>query len=147
MAAAALSPSSSTASTATALSTSSPISALASNFSTSSASLPPASLPADVSANESPAHASVPDEAESGHAPVADDDDPDVAWLNINELSGSESEEFSKCLNTCVERWKAAGPEARKKMFALFAVSGIFLTVCRHGHVVIMCDMIRSGEL
>ncbi|KAJ7759688.1 hypothetical protein B0H14DRAFT_2404071 [Mycena olivaceomarginata] len=85
--------------------------------------------------------------AESGYAPVADDDDPDVAWLNINELSGSESEEFSKCLNTCVERWKAAGPEARKKMFALFAVSGIFLTVCRHGHVVIMCDMIRSGEL
>ncbi|KAJ7759684.1 hypothetical protein B0H14DRAFT_2634389 [Mycena olivaceomarginata] len=107
MAAAALSPSSSTASTATALSTSSPISALASNFSTSSASLPPASLPADVSANESPAHASVPDEAESGYAPVADDDDPDVAWLNINELSG----------------------------------------ICRHGHVVIMCDMIRSGEL
>ncbi|KAJ6521710.1 hypothetical protein B0H19DRAFT_973878 [Mycena capillaripes] len=80
--------------------------------------------------------------------PVAvDNDDPDVAWLNVNELSGGESEEFTKCLNTCVERWKAAGPESRKKMFALFAVSGIFLTVCRHGHVVVMCDMIRSGEL
>ncbi|KAJ7853298.1 hypothetical protein B0H14DRAFT_2354415, partial [Mycena olivaceomarginata] len=75
------------------------------------------------------------------------DEDGDVAWLNVNELSGTESEELAKCLNTCVERWKAAGPEARKKMFALFAVSGIFLTVCRHGHVVIMCDMIRSGEL
>ncbi|KAJ7734413.1 hypothetical protein B0H16DRAFT_1225125, partial [Mycena metata] len=34
-----------------------------------------------------------------------------------------------------------------KKMFALFAVAGIFLVVCRHGHVVVMCDMIRSGEL
>ncbi|KAJ6544858.1 hypothetical protein DFH09DRAFT_928192 [Mycena vulgaris] len=32
-------------------------------------------------------------------------------------------------------------------MFALFAVAGIFIAVCRHGHVLIMCDMIRSGEL
>jgi hypothetical protein len=32
-------------------------------------------------------------------------------------------------------------------MFELFAVAGIFLVVCRHGHVVVMCDMIRSGEL
>ncbi|KAJ7808508.1 hypothetical protein B0H14DRAFT_2380526 [Mycena olivaceomarginata] len=85
--------------------------------------------------------------ANSQKPPVSNDDDPDVAWLNVNELSGGESEELAKCLNTCVERWKAAGPEARKKMFALFAVSGIFLTVCRHGHVVVMCDMVRSGEL
>ncbi len=47
----------------------------------------------------------------------------------------------------CVERWRNAGPEARKKMFALFAVSGIFVGLCRHGHILIMCDMIRSGEL
>ncbi|KAJ7705037.1 hypothetical protein B0H17DRAFT_1156954 [Mycena rosella] len=73
--------------------------------------------------------------------------DGNVAWLNVNELSGAEAEELAKCLDTCVERWKAAGPEARKKMFALLAISGIFLTVCRHGHVVVMCDMIRSGEL
>jgi hypothetical protein len=32
-------------------------------------------------------------------------------------------------------------------MFALFAVAGIFLAVCRHGHVLVICDMIRSGEL
>ncbi|KAJ7279762.1 hypothetical protein C8J57DRAFT_1434098 [Mycena rebaudengoi] len=75
------------------------------------------------------------------------DDDGDIAWLNVNELSAADTEELAKCLDTCVERWKAAGLEARKKMFTLFAVAGIFLTVCRHGHVVIMCDMIRSGEL
>ncbi|KAJ7843840.1 hypothetical protein B0H13DRAFT_2239265 [Mycena leptocephala] len=75
------------------------------------------------------------------------DDDGDVAWLNVNKLNAEESDELAKCLDTCVERWKAAGPDGRKKMFALFAISGIFLTVCRHGHVVVMCDMIRSGEL
>ena len=50
-------------------------------------------------------------------------------------------------MDTCVDRWRNAGPEARKKMFALFAVAGIFLAVCRHGHVLVICDMIHSGEL
>ncbi|PIL35238.1 hypothetical protein GSI_03028 [Ganoderma sinense ZZ0214-1] len=49
--------------------------------------------------------------------------------------------------SVCEERWRNAGPEARKKMFALFAVSGVFVCLCRHGHVLVMCDMIRSGEL
>jgi hypothetical protein len=62
-------------------------------------------------------------------------------------MSQNDADELRKCVNACVERWKAAGPEARKKMFALFAISGIFLSVCRHGHVLVMCDMIRSGEL
>ncbi|KAF8210732.1 hypothetical protein K438DRAFT_1492987, partial [Mycena galopus ATCC 62051] len=34
-----------------------------------------------------------------------------------------------------------------KKMYALFAIAGIFIAVCRHGHVLVICDMIRSGEL
>ncbi|KAJ6456851.1 hypothetical protein C8R45DRAFT_1110650 [Mycena sanguinolenta] len=74
-------------------------------------------------------------------------DDGDVAWLNVNELNPDDAGELQKCVNTCVERWKAAGPEARKKMFALFAIAGIFISVCCHGHVLVMCDMIRSGEL
>jgi hypothetical protein len=32
-------------------------------------------------------------------------------------------------------------------MFDLFAVAGIFLCGCRHGHMILICDMIRSGEL
>ncbi|KAJ7215075.1 hypothetical protein GGX14DRAFT_610221 [Mycena pura] len=63
------------------------------------------------------------------------------------DLNGEESDELERCINTCVDRWRNAGPEARKKMFALFAISGIFLAVCRHGHVLAICDMIRSGEL
>ena len=74
--------------------------------------------------------------------PEADVDSEDVAWLNVAEI-----DELAQCVNTCVERWRNAGPEARKKMFALFAVAGIFLAVCRHGHVLAICDMIRSGEL
>ncbi|KAJ7936673.1 hypothetical protein B0H13DRAFT_1589410 [Mycena leptocephala] len=84
--------------------------------------------------------------------PAATDDaspdaDGDFAWLNVNELNPDDVDSLQKCVNTCVERWKAAGPEAWKKMFALFAISGIFISVCRHGHVLVMCDMIRSVEL
>ena len=66
----------------------------------------------------------------------------ETAWLNV-----TEHDDLAKCLDTCVDRWRNAGPEARKKMFALFAVAGIFLAVCQHGHVLVICDMIRSGEL
>ncbi|KAJ7697393.1 hypothetical protein B0H17DRAFT_928404 [Mycena rosella] len=84
---------------------------------------------------------------DTGPTLPAHDDDGDTAWLNVNELNSAETDELATSVNTCVERWKAAGPEARKKMFALFAIAGVFLTVCRHGHVIVMCDMIRSGEL
>jgi len=44
--------------------------------------------------------------------------------------------------------WHSAGPEARKKMFALFAIAGIFIVVfVHHGHLLVICDMIHSGEL
>ncbi|KAL0063013.1 hypothetical protein AAF712_010144 [Marasmius tenuissimus] len=66
----------------------------------------------------------------------------EVAWLDINEVEGLE-----ECADTCVERWKAAGPDANKRMYSFFAISGIFLSVCRHGHVLVICDMRRSGEL
>ena len=101
--------------------------------SATSAPLPVSNTPVDL----------VPDPADPMDAlPEADIDSEDVAWLNITEI-----DELAQCVNTCVERWRNAGPEARKKMFALFAVAGIFLAVCRHGHVLAICDMIRSGEL
>ena len=68
--------------------------------------------------------------------------DDDIAWLNI-----TENGELQKITDVCVERWRSASPESRKKMFVLFAVSGIFIAVCRHGHLLVICDMIRSGEL
>ncbi|KAF8142395.1 hypothetical protein K438DRAFT_2113734 [Mycena galopus ATCC 62051] len=90
---------------------------------------------------------SIPEVQPVSEVPDSDTDgNNDVAWLNELEL-GADAEQLKATIDTCVERWKAAGPEGRKKMFALFAISGIFVSVCRHGHVLVMCDMIRSGEL
>ncbi|KIY53647.1 hypothetical protein FISHEDRAFT_32875, partial [Fistulina hepatica ATCC 64428] len=67
----------------------------------------------------------------------------DIPWLNANELE----EETQVQLRACAERWRAAAPGAKKKMVELFAVSGVFVMVCQHGHALLICDMIRSGEL
>ena len=73
--------------------------------------------------------------------PVNEDN---VDWLWLISDSGIS---LPSDLPVCVERWKNAGPDARKNMPSLFSVSGIFLAVCHHGHVLAICDMIRSGEL
>ncbi|KAI0644812.1 hypothetical protein C8Q79DRAFT_912370 [Trametes meyenii] len=65
--------------------------------------------------------------------------DQDALDIVVEEPCNSKS--------VCAERWRNAGPEARKKMFSLFAATDIFVSVCRHGHVLAVCDMIRSGEL
>ncbi|OSD00686.1 hypothetical protein PYCCODRAFT_1370572 [Trametes coccinea BRFM310] len=62
---------------------------------------------------------------------------------SVHEDVGEPAESKS----ICAERWRNAGPETHKKMFALFAATGIFVCICRHGQLLTMCDMIRSGEL
>ncbi|KAK1220905.1 hypothetical protein PQX77_016284 [Marasmius sp. AFHP31] len=68
--------------------------------------------------------------------------DTGVPWLNINEM-----EELAVCVDTCIDRWRAATPNSRKRMFSFFSITGIFLAVCRHGHVLALCDMKKSSEL
>jgi Kyakuja-Dileera-Zisupton transposase len=65
---------------------------------------------------------------------------PDVAFDDWEDDQDSPQAE-------CVKQWRNAGPEQRKKMFALFEESGIFIAVCRHHFLLLGCDMIRSGEL
>ncbi|KAH9903426.1 hypothetical protein C8Q73DRAFT_674646 [Cubamyces lactineus] len=68
------------------------------------------------------------------------DGDEDDDWFDIDEPSPDPT-------SICVKRWRNAGPESRKRMFALFNITGIFVALCRHGHCLVMCDMVRSGEL
>jgi hypothetical protein len=49
--------------------------------------------------------------------------------------------------NPCGERWKNMQTELTAKMWGIFEETGLFLALCRHGFVLLMADMIRSGEL
>ncbi|KAL0058192.1 hypothetical protein AAF712_015142 [Marasmius tenuissimus] len=100
----------------------------------------------EVANSHKRSQATKPKPDDSDHQSTCDgpefDQDEVVAWLDVNEIEGLET-----CVDTCVECWKAAGPDANKKMYSFFAISGIFISVCRHGHVLVLCDMHWSGEL
>ncbi|KAI0688329.1 hypothetical protein BC835DRAFT_1209532, partial [Cytidiella melzeri] len=68
----------------------------------------------------------------SGKAPAVQDED-----MADTQLSTAD----------CVEKWRAAAHKERKHAFALFHTTGVFASFCRHGHPLVFCDMIRSGEL
>ncbi|KAJ7733717.1 hypothetical protein B0H14DRAFT_2408921 [Mycena olivaceomarginata] len=45
------------------------------------------------------------------------------------------------------ERWKNMSEELTAKMWGIFDETGVFLALCRHGFVLLVTDMVRSGEL
>lgn len=47
----------------------------------------------------------------------------------------------------CEERWKNARADEVGKKVVVFDETGIFSVSCRHGSVVLVEDMRRSGEL
>ncbi|KAJ6470477.1 hypothetical protein C8R45DRAFT_1055093 [Mycena sanguinolenta] len=49
--------------------------------------------------------------------------------------------------NPCADRWKNMINDVTCKMWGIFDETGIFLALCRHGFVLVIADMIRSGEL
>ncbi|CDO74426.1 hypothetical protein BN946_scf184764.g2 [Trametes cinnabarina] len=50
-------------------------------------------------------------------------------------------------ISTCTRNWKAAAADDKKRMWAVFEETGIFACACRHGLMLYLVDMIRSGEL
>ena len=49
--------------------------------------------------------------------------------------------------NPCAERWRNMKTELTAKMWGIFEETGLFLALCRHGFVLVLVDMVRSGEL
>ncbi|KAJ7795486.1 hypothetical protein B0H14DRAFT_2620904 [Mycena olivaceomarginata] len=49
--------------------------------------------------------------------------------------------------NPCADRWKNMVSDVASKMWGIFDETGVFLALCRHGFVLVIADMIRSGEL
>ncbi|KAJ7336990.1 hypothetical protein DFH08DRAFT_915958 [Mycena albidolilacea] len=55
--------------------------------------------------------------------------------------------EISDEPNPCVDRWKNMVEDVTAKMWGIFDETGIFLCLGRHGFVLMIVDMINSGEL
>ena len=50
-------------------------------------------------------------------------------------------------IRDCTKNWKAAQADEKKKMWEMYDETGIFAAVCRHGMMLAIMDMRRSGEL
>ncbi|KAJ6479830.1 hypothetical protein C8R45DRAFT_1054445 [Mycena sanguinolenta] len=49
--------------------------------------------------------------------------------------------------NPCSDRWKNMINDVTSRMWGIFDKTGIFLALCQHGFVLVVADMISSGEL
>ena len=47
----------------------------------------------------------------------------------------------------CSERWENMKNDLVASMWSIFDEAGIFLSLCRHGFVLVASDMVQSGEL
>jgi hypothetical protein len=49
--------------------------------------------------------------------------------------------------NPCAERWHNMINNMTSKVWGIYDETGVFVALCRHGFVLIVADMVRSGEL
>ncbi|KAG7087263.1 hypothetical protein E1B28_013242 [Marasmius oreades] len=62
-------------------------------------------------------------------------------------LAASDEGTGGNEVNPCADRWKNMMQEMVARMWGIFDETGVFLSLCRHGFVLLACDMVRSGEL
>ena len=59
---------------------------------------------------------------------------------------GERGDEQGVDHNPCANNWKAAQSDSKKRMWGVFAETGLFASACRHGFILWIADMVRSGE-
>ena len=82
---------------------------------------------------------------EAGSEPFAGEDNledkVDNGFKEPDPVDGQNPEQ-----GPCANNWKAAQSDSKKRMWGVFAETGLFSSTCRHGFVLWVADMIRSGE-
>ncbi|KAJ3964386.1 hypothetical protein EV361DRAFT_974213 [Lentinula raphanica] len=71
----------------------------------------------------------------------------DDEWVDEDTGDPTDGSTPQDRLSHCTDNWKASSAESKKRMWDGFEESGIFASACRHGFILWLCDMIRSGEL
>jgi len=71
----------------------------------------------------------------------------DTEPLGAEGHDGGDPTDGVRVPHTCAERWKTAMADLVRRLWALFEETGGFAACCRHGFLLWIMDMIRSGEL
>ena len=75
-----------------------------------------------------------------------DGTDGDDAAQGGDPTDGIE-DTVANSVDHCVKNWKAAAADEKKRSWAIFDETGIYASACRHGLILWLCDMVRSGKL
>ncbi|KAH9847481.1 hypothetical protein C2E23DRAFT_741522 [Lenzites betulinus] len=86
-----------------------------------------------------------PDLMDDVHDTGSDSDDPPAPGESTAE--GDPTDGALENITPCASHWKAASADANKRMWGVFEETGIFACCCRHGIILWLTDMVRSGEL
>ncbi|KAK0493117.1 hypothetical protein EDD18DRAFT_1310711 [Armillaria luteobubalina] len=62
------------------------------------------------------------------------------------EVIGDAETVKTEELTPCEEHWKNMSDDRTSKMWGVFEETGFFLSLCRHGSVLLGADMVKSGE-
>lgn len=76
---------------------------------------------------------------------AGDPDQQTEADDTLDDREDGESDDRGQ--DHCTSNWKAATRDQDKKMWGIFYNSGIFASACRHGFILWIADMVKSGEL
>lgn len=79
----------------------------------------------------------------------ADTSEPEDVVPAIWDDDNADPEDSSQQVmsSDCSKNWKAAAGEEKKQMWSIFDETGLFVAACRHGLLLWVTDMVRSGEL
>jgi hypothetical protein len=58
----------------------------------------------------------------------------------------TQDEDVDEMLASCLT-WKSSAPDHKKTAADIYETTGIFASACRHGFIIKVCEMVRSGEL
>lgn len=90
---------------------------------------------------------------------MEEEDQQDAELQNSGELNAGTADDgldltkdplaetFDGIVTDCAEKWKANADDDKKVMWDCFEECGIFITVCRHGIILVVCDIVKSCEL
>ena len=83
-------------------------------------------------------------------------DDHQEEWEDVTddfpinpEDSGGDTTDGTDnlAIDGCVNNWKAAQSDSKKRSWEIFEENGLFASACQHGLIMWIMDMVRSGEL
>ena len=85
--------------------------------------------------------------SESGSGSDTEDEDSATERDTGGDPTDGAVDAAEKGVDDCVKNWKAAASDEKKRSWAIFDENGIYASACRHGLILWICDMVRSGEL